>query len=103
MLDSIRQRKTLIKVVLWTVVIVFIAFYAGNFASVNRHDPSSSMAAVGDEKIGFAEFQHTVDAIRRQQEEMYKQQGGDLSPQVLAFFRQQAIQSLVDRKLILRE
>lgn len=104
MLDSIRSRKTLIKVVLWTVVIVFIAFYAGNFASVNRHDPSSSMAAVGDEKIGITEFQHTVDAIRRQQEEMYKQQqGGELSPQVLAFFRQQAIQSLVDRKLILRE
>lgn len=103
MLDSIRSRKTLIKVVLWTVVIVFIAFYAGNFASVNRHDPSSSMAAVGDEKIGIAEFQHTVDAIRRQQEEMYKAQGGELSPQILAFFRQQAIQSLVDRKLLLRE
>ena len=40
MLDSIRSRKTLIKVVLWTVVIVFIAFYAGNFADVNQNDPS---------------------------------------------------------------
>jgi peptidyl-prolyl cis-trans isomerase D len=103
MLDSIRSRKTLIKVVLWTVVIVFIAFYAGNFASVNRRDPSSQMASVGDEKIGIAEFQHTYESIRRQQEEMYKQQGGELSPQVIAFFRQQAIQSLVDRKLLLRE
>src|SRR5262245_20011574 len=100
MLDSIRSRKTLIKVVLWTVVIVFIAFYAGNFASVNRHDPSSSMASVGHEKIGFAEFQNTFDAIRRQQEQMYKAQGGELSPQVISFFRQQAIQSLVDRKLL---
>ncbi len=103
MLESIRSRKTLIKVVLWTVVIVFVAFYAGNFADVNSNDPSLHMASVGDEKIGIAEFQNTLNAIRRQQEEMYKQQGGELSPQVLAFFRQQAIQSLVDRKLLLRE
>jgi len=103
MLESIRSRKTLIKFVLWTVVIVFVAFYAGNFAGVNSNDPSLHMASVGDEKIGIAEFQNTLSAIRRQQEEMYKQQGGELSPQVLAFFRQQAIQSLVDRKLLLRE
>ena len=40
--------------------------------------------------------------IRRQQEQMYSQGGGEVSPQILAFFRQQAIQGLVDQELMLR-
>ena len=103
MLDSIRSRKTLIKVVLWTVVIVFVAFYAGNFADMNQNNPSLHMASVGKEKISLIEFQNAYQNIRRQQEQMYSQGGGEVSPQILAFFRQQAIQGLVDQELMLRE
>ena len=103
MLDSIRSRKTLIKIVLWTVVIVFVAFYAGNFADMDQNNPSLHMASVGKEKISLVEFQNAYQNIRRQQEQMYSQGGGEVSPQILAFFRQQAIQGLVDQELMLRE
>ena len=43
------------------------------------------MAAVGDEKIGFANFNTQLITIRRQQEQMYKQRGGELSPQMSSF------------------
>ena len=61
------------------------------------------MASVGKEKISLIEFQNAYQNIRRQQEQMYSQGGGEVSPQILAFFRQQAIQGLVDQELMLRE
>ena len=54
-------------------------------------------------KSALIEFQNAYQNIRRQQEQMYSQGGGEVSPQILAFFRQQAIQGLVDQELMLAE
>jgi peptidyl-prolyl cis-trans isomerase D len=103
MLDSIRSRKLLIQIVLGLVIFAFVAFYGFNFLDMNSNNPSTDMASVGKQKISVVEFQNAYNNIRRQQEQMYRQGGGELSPQMLAFFRQQAIQGLVDQELILRE
>jgi peptidyl-prolyl cis-trans isomerase D len=93
-----------IKVILGLVVLSFIIFYAGNFAGLDRRDRSIYMATVGKENIDFTEFQNTYKLVKQQQEQMYNQAGrGELSPEMDQFFRQQTIQGLVDRKLILME
>ena len=102
MLDVMRSWKIGIKVILGLVVLSFIIFYAGNFAGVDRKDRSQYMATVGKEHIDFTEFQNTYKMVRQQQEQYYSR-GGELSPEMEQFFRQQTIQGLVDRKLMMLE
>ncbi len=100
MLELIRRQNIGIKVILGLVVLSFIIFYAGSFSGVSRNDPSRSMGAVGKEQIGIVEYQNMLQMIQQQNSQFTK---GELSPQMVSFFRQQAINTLVDRKLILLE
>lgn len=102
MLDVMRSWKVGIKVILGLVVLSFIIFYAGNFAGLDRKDKSMYMATVGKEHIDFTEFQNTYKMVKQQQEQIYGK-GGETSPEMDQFFRQQTIQGLVDRKLMLME
>lgn len=101
MLDVMRSWKIGIKVILGLVVLSFIIFYAGNFAGLDRKDKSIYMATVGKEHIDFTEFQNTYKMVKQQQEQYA--QGAGSSPEMDQFFRQQTIQGLVDRKLMLLE
>src|SRR5215471_3262574 len=103
MLESIRQWKFGIKLIMGFVVLTFILFYAGSFAGLNRNDPSKYMAAVGAEKIGNIEFQNMFDLMKQQQAQYYQQQGGSLPPEMYDMLRQQTVNSLIDRKLLLIE
>ena len=102
MLDVMRSWKIGIKVILGLVVLSFIIFYAGNFAGVEKRDQSQYMATVGEQHIDFTEFQNTYQMIKQQQAQIYSQ-GRELTPEMEDFFRQQTIQGLVDRKLMLME
>lgn len=102
MLDVMRSWKIGIKVILGLVVLSFIIFYAGNFAGLDRKDRSMYMATVGKENIDFTEFQNTYKMVKQQQEQYYSR-GGELSPEMEQFFRQQTIQGLVDRRLMMME
>src|SRR5262245_32050637 len=102
MLDVLRQWNIGIKVILGLVVLSFIIFYAGNFASRAKKDRTQYMATVGKEHIAMTEFQNTYRMVKQQSEQMYGQ-GREISPEMENFFRQQTIQGLVDRKLMLRE
>ncbi len=99
MLEVIRGQKIAIKIILGLVVFSFVIFYAGNFAGVDQNDPGRHIAAVGKEKIPIVEYQNMIDIMRRQ----YSQGNQELSPQMIEYFRQQAINSLIDRRLILIE
>src|SRR5262245_53670806 len=101
MLDVLRQWNIGIKVILGLVVLSFIIFYAGNFAGLQKKDRSQFMATVGEQHIDFTEFQNTYQMIKQQQSQYF--QGRELSPEMESFFRQQTIQGLVDRKLMLLE
>lgn len=102
MLDVMRSWKIGIKVILGLVVLSFIIFYAGNFRGTDRQDNSRYMATVGKDHIDFTEFQNALKMVKQQQEQYFKK-GGELSPEMEQFFRQQTIQGLVDRKLLLLE
>lgn len=103
MLDVMRQWKIGIKVILGLVVLSFIIFYAGNFAGLDRKDRSQYMASVGKDNIDMTEFQNTYKMVKQQQEQYFKQSGGEVSPEMEQFFRQQTIQGLVDRRLMMLE
>jgi len=100
MLEKIRTRKLFIQIVLGFVILVFIAFYAGDFA-MGRNDPSREAAAVGEERVSLAEYNNMLQMIQEQQKRFFQQ--SDMTPQMNEFFRQQAVQTLVDRKLLLIE
>jgi peptidyl-prolyl cis-trans isomerase D len=99
MLEKIRGQKIAIKVILGLVVLSFIIFYAGNFAGTDKNDPGRHVAAVGKEKIPIIEYQNMIDIMKRQ----YTQGNQELNPQMMEFFRQQAINSLIDRRMLLME
>jgi peptidyl-prolyl cis-trans isomerase D len=100
MLGKIRTRKLFIQIVLGFVILVFIAFYAGDFA-MGRNDPSRDAAAVGKERVSLVEYNNMLQMIEEQQKRFFQQ--GETTPQMTDFFRQQAVQTLVDRKLLLIE
>lgn len=102
MLDVLREWNWGIKVILGLVILSFVIFFAGNFADVDQNDPSRYIAAVGKEKIDNVEFQNTYQMLKKQQQQYYGNEN-ESNPQIDAFFRQQAAQSLVDRRLMLRE
>ena len=99
MLEKIRGQKIAIKVILGLVVFSFVIFYAGNFAGFDSNDPGRHVAAVGKERIPIVEYQNMIDIMKRQ----YSQANQELSPQMIEFFRQQAINSLIDRRMLLLE
>lgn len=99
MLEKIRGQKIAIKVILGLVVFSFVIFYAGNFAGFDSNDPGRHVAAVGKERIPIIEYQNMIDIMKRQ----YSQANQELSPQMIEFFRQQAINSLIDRRMLLLE
>src|SRR5262245_15493369 len=99
MLEKIRGQKIAIKVILGLVVLSFIIFYAGNFAGVDKNDPGRHVAAVGKEKIPIVEYQNMIDIMLRH----YTQGNQEINPQMMEFFRQQAINSLIDRRMLLLE
>jgi peptidyl-prolyl cis-trans isomerase D len=101
MLESIRTRKLLIQIVLGFVILVFIAFYAGDFAGRGSRDESRYVATIGPESISKVEFQNMVDYIEQQQGQFFK--GQDMTPQIRTYFRKQALRSLEERKLLLLE
>src|SRR3990172_13353152 len=100
MLDYIRRQNMGIKVVLILVVLSFILFYAGSFSGQGK-DPSRYMASVGSQHIDMIEFQNMVQTLEQQQSAYLQQR--EMPPQMRTFIRQQAIHSLVDRKLMLME
>jgi len=100
MLEYIRRQNIGIKVILGLVVLSFIIFYAGSFSGLNRNDPSRNMGAVGKEQIGLVEYQNMLRMIEQQNAQFTK---GEMNPQMVNYFRQQAINTLVDRKLIMLE
>lgn len=102
MLDVLREWNWGIKVILGLVILSFVIFFAGNFAGVDQNDPSRYVAAVGKEKIDNVEFQNTYQMLKKQQQQYYGNEN-ESNPQLETFFRQQAAQSLVDRRLMLRE
>src|SRR5262245_26763502 len=99
MLEMIRGQKLAIKIILSFLVLSFIIFYAGNFAGVDKNDPGRHIAAVGKEKIPIVEYQNMIDIMKRQ----YSQGNQELNPQMMDFFRQQAVNSLIDRRMLLIE
>ena len=101
MLESIRQRKKLIKFVLGFVILVFIAFYAGDFAGNSERDRSRYIATIGPENITFVEFQNMIDYMQDQQGQLFKDR--EVTPQIRNYFRSQALRTLEDRKLLLLE
>lgn len=101
MLDVLREWNWGIKVILGLVILSFVIFFAGNFAGVDNTN-GHYIARVGKDKIDNVEFQNTYQMLKKQQKEYYGNEN-ESNPQLDAFFRQQAAQSLVDRKLMLRE
>lgn len=99
MLGSIRSRKIFIQIVLGFVILVFIAFYAGDFASVGN-DPNRHIAAIGSEQVSLIEYQNMLSLMEEQQKRYFQ---GEMNPQMVAFLRKQAVDTLVDRKLLLME
>jgi peptidyl-prolyl cis-trans isomerase D len=99
MLEAIRGQKIAIKIILGLVVFSFVIFYAGNFAGVDKNDPGRHIAAVGKEKIPIVEYQNMIEIMKRQ----YSQGNQELSPQMMEYFREQAVNSLIDRRMILLE
>lgn len=101
MLDVLREWNWGIKVILGLVILSFVIFFAGNFADVDNTN-SQYIARVGKDKIDNVEFQNTYQMLKKQQQQYYGNEN-ESNPQLDTFFRQQAAQSLVDRKLMLRE
>src|ERR1700752_2386557 len=100
MLEKIRTRKLFVQIVLGFVILVFVAFYAGDFASVGN-DPSRHIAAVGSEQVSLIEYQNMLAMMEQQQKQYFQQT--EMNPQMLTFLRRQAVDTLVDRKLLLIE
>jgi peptidyl-prolyl cis-trans isomerase D len=100
MLESIRSRKLFIQIVLGFVILVFVAFYAGDFGRAS-HDTSRDVAAVGSEHVSLVEYQNMLRVIEDQQKQFFQQT--DITPQMMSYFRQQAVDTLIDRKLLLIE
>src|SRR5688572_18402279 len=100
MLEKIRTRKLFIQIVLGFVILVFVAFYAGDFATVGN-DPSRHIAAVGDEQVTLVEYQNMLSMMEEQQKQYFQQT--EMTPQMFTFLRRQAVDTLVDRKLLLIE
>jgi len=100
MLEKIRTQKLFIQIVLGFVILVFIAFYAGDFA-MGRNDPSRDAASIGSEHVSLSEYNNMLQMIEEQQKRFFQQ--GDVTPQMRDFFRRQAVETLVDRKLLLME
>src|SRR5687767_2275292 len=100
MLEKIRTRKLFIQIVLGFVILVFVAFYAGDFATVGN-DPSRHVAAVGSEQVTLIEYQNMLSVMEDQQKQMFRQT--DIPPQMWSFLKRQTVDTLVDRKLLLIE
>ena len=99
MLEKIRTRKLFIQIVLGFVILVFVAFYAGDFAS-SGPDPSRYIATVGPEQVSLIEYQNMLQMMEQQQKQYFRQ---EMNPQMWAFLKQQTVDTLVDRKLLLIE
>ena len=99
MLEKIRTQKLFIQIVLGFVILVFVAFYAGDFANVGN-DPSRHVAAVGSEQVTLVEYQNMLSVMEEQQKQYFQQ---EMTPQMWTFLRRQAVDTLVDRKLLLIE
>ncbi len=100
MLEKIRTRKLFIQIVLGFVILVFVAFYAGDFAT-SGPDKSRNIAAVGSETVSLIEYQNMLSMMEEQQKQYFQQT--EINPQMWTFLRQQAVDTLVDRKLLLIE
>lgn len=101
MLDVLRKWNLGIKVILGFIILTFILFYAGSFVGSGRKDPSHNMAVVGKDPISNIEFQNMLRNIEQQQKQFLGDR--EASPQMTQFFRQEAVNFLVDRKLMLKE
>jgi peptidyl-prolyl cis-trans isomerase D len=100
MLEKIRTRKLFIQIVLGFVILVFVAFYAGDFATVGN-DPTRHIAAIGNEQVSLIEYQNMLSMMEEQQKQYFQQT--EITPQMWSFLRRQAVDTLVDRKLLLLE
>ncbi len=100
MLESIRTKKLFIQIVLGFVILVFIAFYAGDFAP-GGNDTRRNVAEVGSEQVTLVEYQNMLEVVQNQQRQFFQQ--SEITPQMWTFLRQQAVDTLVDRKLLLIE
>lgn len=103
MLESIRKWNLGIKVILGFVVLTFVLFYAGSFSGLGKNDPNKYAAAVGSEKVGMIEYQNMFELMKQQQMQFYKQQNGEMPPQMYDYMKQQTMNTLVERKLMLLE
>lgn len=101
MLDVLRKWNLGIKVILGFIILTFILFYAGSFVGSGRKDPSRNMAVVGKDPISNVDFQNMLRNIEQQQKQFLGDK--EASPQMTQFFRQEAVNFLVDRKLMLME
>ena len=97
MFDAIRSNRRIVQVILGLIVVTFAFFGVESYLGSIGND--SSLATVGDTKIGPAEFEN---ALRRQQDQIRAQFGGEIdiaqlnTPEI----RRAVLDGLVNQRLL---
>ncbi|MCB1886809.1 MAG: SurA N-terminal domain-containing protein [Rhodocyclaceae bacterium] len=97
MFDAIRSNRRIVQVILGLIVVTFAFFGVESYLSGIGND--TSLATVGDSKIGPAEFEN---ALRRQQDQIRAQAGGEIDIAQLntPAIRQAVLEGLVNQRLL---
>lgn len=97
MFESIRSNRRIVQVILGLIVLTFAFFGIESYLGSIGTD--ASIATVGETKIGPAEFEN---ALRRQQDEIRKQTGGqvELAQLNTPEIREAVLESLVNQRLL---
>lgn len=97
MFDSIRNNRRIVQVILGLIVVTFAFFGVESYLGSIGND--SSLATVGDSKIGPNEFEN---ALRRQQDQIRAQAGGqvELAQLNTPAIRQAVLEGLVNQRLL---
>jgi len=98
-LGFMRRHRDWLKYMLLLVVVAFIILYIPAFQDADTSGPGEVVARVGDEKITVSEFQRVWMSERQR---MTK---GGMDPAMLEQLgvREQVLQALIDRKLVVQE
>ncbi|MCB1956977.1 MAG: SurA N-terminal domain-containing protein [Rhodocyclaceae bacterium] len=97
MFDAIRTNRRIVQIILGLIVVTFAFFGVESYLSSIGND--TSLATVGDSKIGPAEFEN---ALRRQQDQIRAQAGGqiDIAQLNTPAIRQAVLEGLVNQRLL---
>lgn len=100
-LKYLRDNLKSLKWVLWAVVAVFVLLVFFGWGGYNQRQEmrSDTAATVGDEKITFEEFHD----LYRRLEEYYRQRAGQLTPEQTKFVAIDALNRLINQKILLME